>query len=194
MGIANSICGDSSGVGAKQSFKLPSDRGDKRAVKWSKAVKFHYSTPEFNRQVTMRKELLDGLFLLVDQNNDGHLSLEELAKVMPNAKDFISVVDTNADNLISDKEFKIWADRYIIRFLPDIEVDRMNKLCALAAMGKIKKNGLDVKATELFDSIDIDSDGFLTRNELMAVLGDDAVLFVKSLDNIAADGKVCTHA
>jgi len=138
----------------------------------------------------MRNNLLDALFLLLDQNDDGDVSLEELAKVMPNAKELMSVMDTNANNLISVKEFKTWADKTIILFLSDIEVDRMSKLCALASMGKAKKKGEDVKANEVFDSIDNDSNGFLTLDELKLILGKDATLFLKSLHSDKGDGKI----
>jgi Ca2+-binding EF-hand superfamily protein len=189
MGTVGS-CIDQKGTSTGADILKRAANADKRAVKWSKAIKFQHTTSEFNRQIVMRKELIDGLFSLIDQNNDGQLELDELAKLMPNAKEFISVVDTNADSLISSKEFKMWSDRYIVRYLPDIEVDRMNKLCVLAAMGKKKKNGLEVKATELFDSMDIDSDGFLTLVEIQSVLGQDATQFIQTLDVISSDGKI----
>eukprot|EP00935_MAST-01C_sp_MAST-1C-sp1_P002687 g2687.t1 len=163
---------------------------DKRAIRWSKCTRFQLTTPEFVRQVRMRQQLLEGLFRLIDQNNDGVLNLAELEKVMPNAAEFLSVVDTNEDGVLQPQEFKVWSDRYLVRYLPDEDVDRMVKLCALASIGKQSKNGENVDADALFSSIDVDSDGFLSLAELEAVLGADAKVFLDSLDNIAKDGKV----
>ena len=163
---------------------------DKRAIRWSKCTRFQLTTPEFVRQVRMRQQLLEGLFRLVDQNNDQALSLAELEKVMPNAAEFLSVVDANEDGVLQPQEFKVWSDRYLVRYLPDEDVDRMVKLCALASIGKQSMNGEAVDAGALFSSIDVDSDGFLSLAELEAVLGADAKVFLDSLDAIQKDGKI----
>lgn len=189
MGLAQSACIPTENSGASLTNANPAD-ADKRAIRWSKCTKFQLTTPEFVKQIEMRKQLLQGLFHLVDQNNDGELSLAELEKVMPNAAEFLAVVDTNEDGVIQPKEFKLWSDRYLVRYLPDEDVDRMVKLCALSSLGKQSKSGQALDADLIFNAIDVDSDGFLSLAELEAVLGGDAEVFLDALDKISSDGKV----
>jgi Ca2+-binding EF-hand superfamily protein len=140
--------------------------------------------PKPSSQDDIQTELLKGLFLMIDQNDSGSLQIEELRAVMGNADVFMSVVDTNHDDSISDEEFYKWSKEYIVCHLPDENVDRMNKLIKVALIGKRGRGAQNLDAEAVFDSLDLDGDGSLSLEELAKVLGTDAKDFLDCLDTV----------
>jgi len=109
---------------------------------------------------------------------------------MGNADTFMSVVDTNNDDSITEQEFYQWSKEYIVCHLPDENVDRMNKLIKIALIGKRGRGSKDLDGASVFDSLDLDGNGSLSLEELAKVLGTDAKDFLDCLDTVHKYGEV----
>ena len=97
-----------------------------------------------------------------DANGDGLLSRTEVA-ALPRLAERFDAIDANKDGQISFEELK--AARVAMR------ADRMAKMIARADTdgdGKVSRAEALAKATERFDRVDADKDGFLTAEELAA--------------------------
>jgi hypothetical protein len=70
---------------------------------------------------TPRDTLLQKLFGIVDQNNSGTLDVQELAKVMDNADEFLRVCDADSDSMITRQEFLDWSSNHIVRHLTGMQ-------------------------------------------------------------------------
>ena len=166
-------------------------KGDDRAAKWSNAVKFDAQTPEFKRLGTERAELLQGLFDIADQNDNGSLDIEELRLIMPNAEIFMSVVDTGHDSQISMQEFKDWSDAEFMDHISPPRVARLNKLIRLARCGKqIRNGGEKLPPVGVFKALDMNGDSALSIEEIDNVLGGDSHEFTSAWRNLAQNGVI----
>jgi hypothetical protein len=103
---------------ARKPRTTQNSKPDSRSPKWANAIDFDPATPERKLQIDVQSDLLRGLFLMIDQNNSGSLQLDELRAVMGNADTFMSVVDTNNDDSITEQEFYQWSKEYIVCHLP----------------------------------------------------------------------------
>jgi Ca2+-binding EF-hand superfamily protein len=135
-----------------------------------------------------RAELLQGLFDIVDQDDSGSLSIDELRRMMPNAEAFLEMVDTSHDGTISMDEFKIWGNAWLMNRLHRDHISRLNKLIQLARCGKCLHNGTSrVKAQDMFHALDVNGNSTLSLDEITAVLGSDTLHFLGGLGSLLGE-------
>lgn len=99
-------------------------------------------------------------FAVLDKNGDGVISRDEVAAKPKLAKMF-DKLDTNKDGVLSKDEIKAGKEKMHDRHMAKIDTDRDGKISRAEAASH-------PKLAENFDRIDINGDGYLSKDELKA--------------------------